>query len=153
MILVILALFIALIVVGVIIQYKNYDYEELGFGLTVTGSILVGCALIAILALCISICPMYGIDQKIEMYEDQNAQIEESVAVAVEKYMQHEGDIMTEVAPDSAITLVSLYPELKSDTLIEKQIEVYVSNNNKIVELKEKQITAPLLKWWLYFGK
>lgn len=152
MILVILAICIALIVIGAIIM-NDYDYEEAGGALVAIGSVIGVVALIAIVGLSITLGSIYGIDQKIEMYEAQNAQIEESVAIAVEKYMQHEGDIMTEVAPDSAITLVSLYPELKSDTLIEKQIEVYVSNNNKIVELKEKRITAPLLKWWLYFGK
>lgn len=153
MILAILGICIALIVVGVIFQHKGYQYEYLGIALTVAGAMLTFASLVTVVILCVEMGSIYGIDQKIEMHEAQNAQIEESVAVAVEKCMQHEGDIMTEISPDSAITLVSLYPELKSDTLIEKQIEVYVSNNNKIVELKEKQIIEPLLKWWLYFGK
>jgi hypothetical protein len=58
----------------------------------------------------------------------------------------------TEVSPDSAITLVSLYPELKADELVKKQIEVYVANNEKIKELKEKKIMGNVYRWWLYFG-
>ena len=56
-------------------------------------------------------------------------------------------------APESSITLVSLYPELKSDELVKKQIAVYQENNKKIINLKEKQIDANVAKWWLYFGE
>lgn len=153
MILAILGICIALIVVGVILEHKNYDYYDIGTGLTVTGGFLAGLTLIAIIILSWSVGETYRIDKKIELYETQNAQIEKSVAIAVEKHMQYEGDIMTEVSPDSAVTLVAVYPELKSDALIEKQIEIYISNNNEIVKLKEKQINMPLLKWWLYFGR
>lgn len=64
------------------------------------------------------------------------------------------GDIITYAmtAPESSITLVSLYPELKSDELVKKQIAVYQENNKKIINLKEKQIDANVAKWWLYFG-
>ena len=51
------------------------------------------------------------------------------------------------------INLVSLIPTLKSDTLVQKQIEVYVANNDKIKELKEEKIDLSKSKWKLYFGK
>lgn len=153
MILAILGICIALIVVGVILEHKSDHYDDVGMGLTATGGFLAGLTLIVIIILSWSVGATYRIDKKIELYETQNAQIEKSVAIAVEKYMQYEGDIMTEVSPDSAVTLVAVYPELKSDALIEKQIEIYISNNNEIVKLKEKQIHMPLLKWWLYFGR
>lgn len=50
------------------------------------------------------------------------------------------------------MTLITLYPELKSDKLVQKQINIYVDNNKKIKILKEKQINGKVLKWWLYFG-
>ena len=57
-----------------------------------------------------------------------------------------------ELKGESSITLVSLYPELKADTLVTKQIEVYIDNNKKIKNLKEKKINLSVKKWWLYFG-
>ena len=62
-------------------------------------------------------------------------------------------DTYGELKNESSITLVSLYPDLKSDELVKKQIEVYESNNKEIREMKEKKINLKVLKWWLYFGK
>lgn len=102
----------------------------------------------------------YGIRQckhvipaQIAMYEEENARIEEKVANTVTKYMEYEKDIFIEVSPDDdAFTLISLYPELRSDTLISKEIEVYVSNNDKIKELKSEMIRISNYRFWLYFG-
>ena len=70
----------------------------------------------------------------------------------VERYMEYESGVFTEVSSDSAITLVALYPELKSDVLVESQIELYVENNKKITELMETKINGSVTRWWLYFG-
>ena len=90
---------------------------------------------------------------KIKMYEEENTKIEEQVDILVKQYMEYEGKTLTEFKSESSITLVSLYPELKSDALISKQIEVYIANNNKIKELKEYEIEMKIGKWLLYFGK
>ena len=57
-----------------------------------------------------------------------------------------------EVAPESAVTMVSLYPELKSDSLVQAQIEVYAENNKIIKDLRDQQIKGNVYRWWLYFG-
>jgi len=90
---------------------------------------------------------------KIEMYEEENTKIEEQIDTLVKQYMEYEGKTLTEFKSESSITLVSLYPELKSDNLVSKQIEVYIENNNKIKQLKEDKINMKIGKWLLYFGK
>lgn len=156
MILIILAISIVILVLGIVfaaIWHDDWDMEWV-WGTTLAVGIIASVASICITARLVSEVSLAGlIDQKIEMYEDQNAQIEERVAVSVEKYMQYEDGIFTEVKPEDSITFVTLYPELKSDKLIEKQIGVYVSNNQMISELKEQRINASKYKWWLYFGK
>lgn len=92
------------------------------------------------------------IAEKITMYEQQNNQIEEQIATVVKQYQEYESDTYAMTSSESSITLVSLYPDLKSDELVKKQIKVYQDNNKKITELKEKQINAKATKWWLYFG-
>jgi hypothetical protein len=92
-------------------------------------------------------------DARISMYEEQNAKIERQVSVAVDKYMSHETETFKNAKSESAMTLVSLYPELKSDALISKLIDTYTSNNEKIVKLKNEKIVAHRARWWIYFGK
>ena len=90
--------------------------------------------------------------QALEMYQAENESIEAQISECVKQYQQYETEIFTEVAPESSITLVSLYPELKADALVSKQIEVYVDNNEKIKELKMSKINGDITRWWLYFG-
>ena len=47
------------------------------------------------------------------------------------------------------VALVSLYPELKSDELVQSQIELYISNQKKIVKLKEELIDLDKKRIWL----
>lgn len=96
----------------------------------------------------------YVIPAQIAMYEEENALIEEKVANTVTKYMEYEKAIVIEVSPDDdAFTLISLYPELKSDTLVSNEIDIYVKNNEKIKELKSEALNISNYKFWIYFGK
>lgn len=91
-------------------------------------------------------------DKKIEMYQEENKKIENQIDIIVQKYMTHEDETFKKTKSESSMTLVSLYPELKSDSLVKEQIKIYNKNNSKIKELKESQIDVTTAKWWLYFG-
>ena len=109
-------------------------------------------SLIALVFLCVDASELKVIDERINMYQEENTKIEEQIATVVTQYQQHEKDIFTECSPETSMTLVSLYPELKSDTLVQQQITLYVENNKKIKELKEEEINGDVTRWWLYFG-
>lgn len=150
MILVILV--IGLIVgIGATILY-NEDYNEVFMPISVVGIFAALVSVAAIVILGIQVTKLSVIDDRIAMYQEENTKIETQIAEVVKQYQEYETDIFAEVNPDSAITLVSLYPELKSDSLVNSQIEVYVSNNQKIKELREEEIAGSVKRWWLYFG-
>ena len=150
MIIVLLAISICLIIAGVVLL--NTVDENIGIPLCVTGCIATLIATIAMLVIIGYVAELKVIDEKIDMYEEQNTVIESQIAECVKQYQEYEGNIMTEVKPESYITLVSLYPELKADALVSKQVEIYISNNEKIKELKEFEINGSIYRWWLYFG-
>ncbi len=93
------------------------------------------------------------VDAKIVMYQEENKAIEEKIEATVKQYMSFEKDTYKDLKVDSYINLVSLYPELKSDTLIKEQIHTYQENSETIIGLKESKIDRQALKWWLFFGK
>lgn len=142
----------AIFVLGMV-GIERWDWDEFGCGVGVVGGVcgIVCIAAAIILSAKVSTCTV--IDNRIQMYTEENAKIEEQIAAVVSQYQEYEYDIFTEVAPDSSVTLVSLYPDLKSDTLVQSQIEVYLSNNEKIKQLKDDAIYATVYRWWLYFGK
>ena len=92
------------------------------------------------------------IEHKIEMYEKENTKIESDIEKIVEQYYKHEKITFDMSEINSATTLVQMYPELKSDKLVLKQIEIYKENNDEIKKLKIDQIDCQKAKWWLYFG-
>lgn len=92
------------------------------------------------------------IDKKIAMYEEENAEIEERIDTLVKGYMEYESDTFSNFKVEDSMTLVSLYPELKADELVQKQMSIYSENNQKIKSLKEEKIDAAKSRWWLYFG-
>lgn len=151
MIFILLIVFIAMIILGQKFV-DDCNYGGLATVSLVTGIVGTVVGLIVPMALMWSFSEASTIDKRIAMYEAENAKIETQIVDVVNQYQQYEKEIFTEVTPDSAITLVSLYPELKSDALVLKQIEVYVENNEKIKSLNEEKITSSVVKWWLYFG-
>lgn len=127
---------------------KEHTGEVLqGIGWTIT----VIAAFAAIVLLVFSMI-MSTADEKIDMYQEENTKIEQQIAEVVKNYQEYETDIFTELSPDSAMAMISLYPELKSDKLVESQIEVYVENNKQIKYFKEQLISRSIVNWWLYFG-
>lgn len=91
------------------------------------------------------------IENKIIMYTEENEKIEKEISAIVENYMDHEKYVFDKNI--SIPALISLYPELKSDSLVQNQIKIYQNNNNQIKSLKTKLIELQKSKFMVYFGK
>ena len=110
-------------------------------------------SLVAFIFLLIALSKGPTIDPKIELYQSQNTEIESKIQATVASYLAHERQTYKDLKPDNAIAVVSAYPELHSNELVKKQIEVYEDNNKKIMGLKEEKLNQSAYKWWLYLGK
>lgn len=94
----------------------------------------------------------FGIQEKIGIYEEQNAQIEQSIDAAVKAYCEHEQITYVQMS-DGAIALVAAaYPELASSDLVKTQMEVWTSNSNELKDLKSRLVDFHRAQYFLYFG-
>ena len=113
------------------------------------------CFMIASVVLIGNIRTEFVIDERISMYEEQNAEIESKIEELVANYMSYEQDtfegIKNKLDGDVMVN-ISMFPELKSDQLVAQQVEVHTKNKAKIIELKEKKLGLKKTRWWLYFG-
>ena len=80
------------------------------------------------------------VDQRIQLYTEQNKDIENKVGLVVDKYLKHEKDTYATLKPKTKITLASTYPELQSNKLVQQQIQLYNENNKKITNCKLQKI-------------
>lgn len=152
MILVIIAVLIILFVLGAFLS-KDFDLDGLGVGMMYVTGIALVILFIVYLMLIHDVKTINIVDDKIAMYQKENEKIENEITGIVFDYMRYEEKILSETANRSAIELVHLYPELKADTLVQRQMEIYLANNDKIKSLKEQQLNGPVYRWWLYFGE
>ena len=157
-------LFAALSVVFVVKSIKEYrkidkdnDYNETAAAVCTVISVLLILTSIAFFIWAISLIIKVGtehtIDEQIAMYEAENAAIEEKIDVIVKNYMDFEASTYAELKDDDAMNLVFLFPELKSDNIVQRQIEVHLANNERIKLLKLEKIDLSKAKFKLYFGR
>ena len=146
-------MFILLFVIAVALIVLTVLNKDLADGFGILGGLI---GFIALIGIFVNIgFLVYGrtLDDKIAMYEQENTAIEQSVDVLVKDYYKHEFDTYSSLKPENAVLFASAYPELQSNELATKQLEIYVDNNNKIKELKEDQINLSKNRFWLYFGR
>ena len=146
-------MFILLFVIAVALIVLAVLNEDLAGVFGILGGLI---GFIALIGIFVNIgFLVYGrtLDDKIAMYEHEYAAIEQIVYILVKDYYKHESDTYSSLKPENAVLFASAYPELQSNELAPKQLEIYVENNNKIKGLKVDQINLSRNRFWLYFGR
>ena len=164
MLLLCLGIFVALGIVFVIFwccgsnwkksKFHNWcdDHSEGLSATAILSFILAGMLLLSIIIVGGSYSQVISIDEKIAMYQEENAQIEADIDEIVVAYLSHEQTVMENAKPPESVTAILLtYPELNSNTLVTKQVEIYADNNNQIKKLKAEKLDLQVYRWWLFF--
>ena len=153
-------IFIIMVLISILSYYlgfkifENDEYEQFSFLAFIVGIIFTVLSIVAGICCYIileDLCEIPIIEQKIIVYQDENKKIEEEIHTIVENYKDYESGIFDKNA--SVSTIVNLYPELKSDSLVKQQIDIYQKNNEQIKKLKVSLLEAKKAKFMLYFGK
>ena len=148
MLILLTCIFIALLGLSIIF-IKDIDLRVLCVAIC---SVLTVIGIIAMLTVGGELVAGQTIQDKITMYEAENAKIDSQICEIVEGYKTYEKETFEKISNKSANVLVELYPDLKSNELVQKQMEVYMNNKKKVVSLQEDLINQKPLRWWLYFG-
>ena len=156
MILVFLVLGIILTTIGIIIAVKEDDWERgtvlISLISGISGISIIFASLLAFFMCLAPITSQKAIDDKIAFYEEENQRIENSITIVVEKYLQHEEIVYDNLSVDDVNAYLVVYPELRSNDIISKQIDILTSNSEKLKELKSERADISTYKFWVYFG-
>lgn len=137
---------------GFIKKFKYFCYDHEGFGyITVTISLVfIIIFAIALLVVGITYSESMVIDDKIDLYQEENHKIETSIDATVQQYQHYEQETFEKCKVNPTVVLM-MYPELKSNELVTKQIDLYTKNNEKIKKLKAEKLDYKIYRWWLCF--
>lgn len=72
------------------------------------------------------------------------------MSVIIDDYINYESETFEKLKGEDSIALVTLFPELKSNELVNKQIEVYASNNAEIKKLECERLQYKVYSWGLF---
>ena len=148
---VLLAGLIAWAIIDVKHDYSGYD----GVIQTVLAVIF---GIILVIVTSVMIGELFRIDRiipnEIAYLEQNNAEIEAKLQETVVAYQTYESETFAELRPESSdvTVVISLYPELKSETLVAGLLDTYISNNDTIRDLELQRLQRPSYAFWLYFG-
>lgn len=131
--------------------YNFYYYDEVTCGVAIVATVIFIIGLITMILIGSEYSQIKIIDDEIKLYQTENNSIENSVNSAVSQYMDYESSTFSDLKVEDPTVVLAMYPELKTNELVSKQIEIYVDNNNKIKSLKSKKLKLELYGWWLFF--
>lgn len=94
----------------------------------------------------------FGIEEKIQIYEEQNTQIEQSIDAAVKAYCEHEQITYVQMSDGAVALVAAAYPELASSELVKTQMEVWTYNSSELKDLKSDLVDFHRAQYFLYFG-
>ena len=156
MLLVLLGIFLVLLIIGII--WLSKDDSDGAIACATVGGLFSVIIIITMIFVTNNVIAFNNMNERIAIYQEENKRIEEQIKTTVEAYQEYEKEIfgnidLENITADKLIVLTSIYPELKSDTLVQELISVYVENNNQIKELKAKKLDYKVSCWWLYFGE
>lgn len=86
------------------------------------------------------------------LYTEENLRIEAQMYAIVQEYLDHEKATYEALNPETAIALITVYPELQSVEIVKEFVEVYNANKARLLRAKEAKIDVEVMKWWVYFG-
>ena len=162
MLIVLCIIFLIIFIAGLIFLFKDEYFEkifDIGFCVASIGGICLFITMIALLWNIDNVMELKIINQQIEMYQEENSNIQNSISEIIGNYMDYEQGIYTKSLESmdlkslDIVVLSQLYPDLKANEMVNQQINIYQENNNKVKELKGKKLECQLSKWWIYFGK
>ena len=137
---------------GIIIWIKK-PYSDAGSTVFAISLVVLVVVIICCLFNVNKIVKANTLEQKITVYQEEMTNIENSINPVVQNYLDHEKETYTALTPDNAVIFASIYPELSSNEIVQKQLNIYNEYLISIKNLKLEIAEISTAKWWLYFGQ
>lgn len=92
------------------------------------------------------------INSQLEVLESQNAIILSQIEPVIQKALDFESNTYKElkVNPENIITISQIYPDLKDNSFIQTQLNVILTNQQQITQLKLNKATLNAFHFWIW---
>lgn len=120
----------------------------------------IGCVAFLIfgITLCITLqcrhSTIHNSTAQIAVLEENNTELLAEIQPVVEKYLNYEQGTLTSVKPEaSTLIAYAVYPELKGNEFVARQLDIIEKNNKEIKERKLALASLESYRIWLFMGE
>ena len=95
------------------------------------------------------------IDNRLNVIEEQNQIVLSQIELIVQQALEYESNTYKDFKLDAAkvIAFTQLYPELKANSFLNKQIDIILANQEEIKQLKLDKAALNAYHFWLWTPK
>lgn len=95
------------------------------------------------------------IDNRLAILEEQNQVVLSQIEPLVQHALEYESNTYTDFKLDAAevIAFTQLYPDLKANSFLNKQIDIILANQEEIKQLKLDKASLNAYHFWLWTPK
>jgi hypothetical protein len=95
------------------------------------------------------------IDSRLPVIEEQNTMVLSQIEPLVQQALEYESNTYKDFKLDAAkvIAFTQLYPDLKANDFLNKQIDIILTNQEEIKQLKLDKATLNAYHFWLWTPK
>lgn len=87
-------------------------------------------------------------------YEENNTELLAEIQPVIEKYLNYEQGTLTSMKPEaSTLIAYAVYPELKGNEFVARQLDIIEKNNKEIKERKLALASLESYRIWLFMGE
>jgi hypothetical protein len=92
------------------------------------------------------------INSQLEVLESQNEIVLSQIEPVIQKALDFESNTYKElkVNPENIITISQIYPDLKDNSFIQTQLNVILTNQQQITQLKLNKATLNAFHFWIW---
>lgn len=91
-------------------------------------------------------------ESRLTVLQEQNEMVLTQITPVIEQYVQYESGTLKELklTPEKVIAMGTIYPELKADDFYKAQINIIVSNQKEIKDIKMDLASLNAYHLWLW---
>ena len=89
--------------------------------------------------------------EKIKVLEERNKEVLSQIEPVVNKYLEYESSTLKSLKLNTTtVVALSMYPELKGNTMLQEQLNIIKANQREITELKLDVAGLKSYKMWIF---
>jgi hypothetical protein len=147
MLYILLAIGIILIILGI----NKYEDALTGLGL----AIFIVFLFITVIAVGVYNYDKSTIESRLSVIEEQNQTVLAQIEPLIQQALEYESSTYKDFKLDAAkvIAFTQLYPDLKANSFLNKQIDIILANQEEIKQLKLDKASLNAYHFWLWTPK